>query len=152
MLLTSKLCDSRVAATRQQVQKMMSSIREIDKGVYSAFGSGDIPGVLSALAPDVHWTEVEGGPHGGVFIGPDAVLENVLMKIGSEWDDFAAVPREFVAEGETVIALGEYSGFFPSIHKYSSSPPASSLILDNLTSICRLGFAALSTGIAKFES
>ena len=45
-------------------------------------------------------------------IGPEAVLNNVFMKLGGEWDGYAAVPREFIADGATVVVLGEYSGTY----------------------------------------
>lgn len=90
----------------------MSSNLDVVRAVYKAFAVGDIPSVLAVLAPDARWTEAEGGPYGGVSIGPDAVLENVFMKIGGDWDGFAAIPSEFVAEGSTVVALGEYSGTY----------------------------------------
>jgi uncharacterized protein len=86
----------------------MSNALDSVRAAYAAFATGDVPAVLGTLAPDVHWTEAEGGPYGGVSIGPDAVLQNVFMKLGSEWQGFAAVPREFVASGDTVVALGEY--------------------------------------------
>ena len=85
---------------------------EILKALYAAFAKGDVASVLGARAPDVHWVEAEGGPYGGLSIGPKAVLENVFMKLGSEWDGYAAVPEEFVAQGDTVVALGEYSASF----------------------------------------
>jgi ketosteroid isomerase-like protein len=88
----------------------MNSNLGMVQGVYAAFAAGDVPGVLGVLTPDVRWTEAAGGPYGGVSVGPDAVLQNVFMKLGTEWDGFAAVPDQFVAEGETVIALGNYSG------------------------------------------
>jgi ketosteroid isomerase-like protein len=88
----------------------MNSSLDVVKGVYAAFAVGDVPAVLAAMAPDVHWTEAAGGPYGGVSVGPDAVLQNVFMKLGTEWDGFAAVPGRFVADGETVVALGDYSG------------------------------------------
>ncbi len=90
----------------------MSSNLDVVRSVYQAFAVGDIPAVLALFSPDVHWTEAERGPYGGVFVGPDAVLENVFMKLGGEWDGFAAVPGEFVADGSTVVALGEYSGTY----------------------------------------
>ena len=74
----------------------MSSNLDAVRSVYQAFAAGNIPAVLAALSPDIRWTEAEGGPYGGVFIGPNAVLENVFMKLGGEWDGFAAVPAEFV--------------------------------------------------------
>jgi len=100
----------------------MSQNTEIIRGVYAAFAKGDIPSVLAVLAPDVRWTEAEGGPYGGVSIGPDKVLENVFMKLGSEWDGFSAVPREFVADEGTVVALGEYNGTYKATGKSFSAP------------------------------
>ena len=90
----------------------MSQLTETVRGVYAAFAKGDIPTVLGALAPNAIWIEAEGGPYGGTFVGPNAVLENVFMKIGGEWDGYAAVPAEFVANDNTVVALGKYSGTY----------------------------------------
>jgi len=55
-------------------------------------------------------------------VGPDAVLQNVFMRLGTEWDGFAVVPREIVAEGETVVALGECSGTYKATGKRFSAP------------------------------
>jgi hypothetical protein len=74
------------------------------------------------MAPDIHWTEAEGGPYGGIFIGPDAVLQNVFVRLGAEWEGFTVVPREFVASGDTVVALGEYSGTYKATRKSFKAP------------------------------
>jgi ketosteroid isomerase-like protein len=95
---------------------------ELTRGVYAAFAAGDIPGILSIFAPDIHWTEALGGPYGGVSIGPDAVVQNVFMKIGTEWDGYQAIPREFVATGDTVVALGTYSGTYKKTGKSFTAP------------------------------
>ena len=100
----------------------MSHNLDLVRQVYEAFAVGDIPTVLGVLSPEVHWTEAEGGPYGGISIGPDAVLENVFMKLGGEWDGFAAVPREFVSDGDTVVALGEYSGTYKATGKSFKAP------------------------------
>ena len=100
----------------------MTQNTEIAKNLYAAFAEGNIPAVLGAMAADVHWTEAEGGPYGGVSIGPEAVLENVFMKLGTEWDGFAAVPREYVASNSTVVALGEYSATFKATGKSFKAP------------------------------
>jgi hypothetical protein len=85
--------------------------------LYAAFAKGDVPGVLDALDQNVSWTEAEGFPYGGTYIGPAAVLENVFMKLGAEWESFSAVPYEIVDAGEKVIALGTYSGTFRATGK-----------------------------------
>lgn len=88
----------------------MTSNKDLIRGVYAAFGVGDIAAVLSVLAPQARWTEAAGFPYAGTYVGADAVLQGVFMRIGQDWDGFAAVPSEYVAEGDTVVALGEYSG------------------------------------------
>jgi ketosteroid isomerase-like protein len=88
----------------------MSDASNEVRNLYAAFARGDVPVVLGALAPDVHWTEAEGFPHGGCYVGPDAVLQNVFVNLGAEWDRFVATPETFVTSADTVIVLGEYSG------------------------------------------
>jgi ketosteroid isomerase-like protein len=100
----------------------MSNNLDAVRSVYKAFAIGDIPAVLAVFSPEMHWTEAEGGPYGGVSIGPDGVLENVFMKLGGEWDGFAAIPSEFVADGSTVVALGEYSGTYKATGKSFKAP------------------------------
>lgn len=100
----------------------MNSNLHLAQSVYKAFAAGDVPAVLATFSPDIRWTEAEGGPYGGVSIGPDQVLANVFMKLGGEWDGFAAVPQQFVAEGDTVVALGEYSGSYKATGKSFRAP------------------------------
>jgi len=100
----------------------MSNNLDLVRGLYAAFAAGDIPAVLGVMAPDIHWTEAEGGPYGGVSIGPEAVLQDVFMKLGGEWDGYAAVPAEFVDGGDTVVVLGEYSGTYKATGKGFRAP------------------------------
>lgn len=100
----------------------MSNHLDTVRDLYAAFAVGNIPAVLDALAPGVRWTEAEGGPYGGVFVGRDAVLADVFMKLGGEWDGFSAVPSEFIADGSTVVALGEYSGTYKATGKSFKAP------------------------------
>ncbi len=89
---------------------------------YEAFSRGDVPAVLGLLASDVSWTEAEGFPYGGTYVGPEAVLQGVFMKLGTEWVGYAAVPSEFVADGDTVVALGTYSGKYKATGKSFAAP------------------------------
>jgi ketosteroid isomerase-like protein len=89
----------------------LSNLNAVQK-VYDAFAKGDIPTVLGSLSADIAWTEAEGFPYGGTYHGPKAILEGVFLRLGSEWEGFAAVPDEFVDGGDTVVALGKYSGTY----------------------------------------
>jgi uncharacterized protein len=82
------------------------------KSIYEAFAKGDIPTVLGFLDTDIAWTEAEGFPYGGTYQGPHGVLTGVFMRLGGEWDNYAAVPHEFIDGGDTVVALGKYSGTY----------------------------------------
>jgi uncharacterized protein len=90
--------------------------------LYAAFANGDVPSVLGALAPNISWTEAEGFPYGGTYIGHDALLANVFMKLGTEWDGFVAVSHELVGDGDTVVSLGEYSGRYKATGRSFKAP------------------------------
>ncbi|MBD8524284.1 nuclear transport factor 2 family protein [Pseudomarimonas arenosa] len=90
--------------------------------LYDAFAQADIAAVLAALDPAVEWTEAEGGPYGGTFIGPQAVLDNVFAKLDSEWQGFTAAPAEFISQEQTVVVLGEYSGTYKRTRKPFKAP------------------------------
>lgn len=100
----------------------MSDALQQARSIYTAFAAGDIPGVLGVLSPSIDWIEMHGGPYGGDFVGPEAVLNNVFMKIGTEWDDFAARPDRFFVEDENVVVLGEYSGTCKATGKSFRAP------------------------------
>jgi hypothetical protein len=95
---------------------------EIIKGLYQAFARGDVAGVLGAFASEIEWTEAEGFPYAGTYTGGEAILAGVFMRLATEWQGFAAVPAEFVGQGETVVALGEYSGTYRATGKSFRAP------------------------------
>ena len=109
----------------------MASNVDVIRGVYESFARGDVPGVLEVLAPNIRWTEADGFPYPGTYVGPAAVLENVFMKLGTEWDGFSAVPHEFVAQADRVVALGQYSGTYKKTGKSFSAPFAHAWTLEN---------------------
>jgi ketosteroid isomerase-like protein len=89
----------------------MSNINAV-RGPYEAFAKGDVPTVLAFLDSNIVWKEAEGFPYGGTYNGPDAVVQGVFMRLGTEWDGFAAVPAEFIDGGDTIVGLGQYSGTY----------------------------------------
>jgi ketosteroid isomerase-like protein len=90
------------------------------KNLYAAFGRGDIPAVLGAMSPDIHWHEAEGNPYmpsGEAWVGPDAILNNLFMRLGAEWDGFSVHPGTFYDAGDSVIVEVRYSGTYKASGK-----------------------------------
>jgi len=79
------------------------------RGAYEAFGRGDIPGVMSALAQSVDWRSPDVLPHGGAFKGHDGV-GSFFQGIGATWEDLHVAPAQFIDAGGEVIVLGRASG------------------------------------------
>jgi ketosteroid isomerase-like protein len=93
---------------------------DIVKGLYEAFGRGDVPAVLALMDPKIEWYQAEGNPYmpsGKPWIGPDAVLNNLFMRLGTEWDGFAVHPVAFHDAGDTVIVEARYSGTYKATGK-----------------------------------
>ena len=87
----------------------MATNKEIIESLYASFAQGDVPAVLGAMDENIEWTEADGFPLAGTYVGPQAVLEGVFMRLGEVGDEFAAVPDQIVADGDTVVALGNYT-------------------------------------------
>ncbi len=87
----------------------MATNKELIENLYECFGVGDVPAVLGAMADDIRWTEADGYPLAGTFVGPQAVLDGVFMRLGEIGDHYSVVPEQHVAEGDTVVTLGTYT-------------------------------------------
>ncbi|MCP5522123.1 MAG: nuclear transport factor 2 family protein [Verrucomicrobiales bacterium] len=92
---------------------------EIAKAVYDRFASNDIDGFLSLCSPDIRW--VVNGPASlekcRTFEGIDGVRE-FLAILNRTWRFTAFVPREFIADRDQVVVLGEEQG-----HELSTAEP-----------------------------
>jgi ketosteroid isomerase-like protein len=91
-------------------QEMVDTVR----GMYEAFGTGDVPTIIAALDPQVEWWEAENFIYAdrNPYVGPQAVLEGVFMRIANDWDGFSVSPEGILDAGETVIGHGHYSGTY----------------------------------------
>ena len=58
--------------------------------LYDDFAKGDVPAVVAVLDANVVWNEAEGNAwaDGNPYKGPDAVLNGVFARVGSEYDYF----------------------------------------------------------------
>lgn len=100
----------------------MSQNVDVIQGAYAAFARGDVPAVLGAMDPQVEWTEAEGFPYPGTFVGPDAVLQGVFVPLGTEWDGYKVEPSEILDAGDAVVGLGHYSGRYKATGKEFRAP------------------------------
>ena len=88
---------------------------QLVKNLYEAFGKGDIPTVLGAMSSDIRWHQAEGNPYmptGEAWVGPEAILKNLFMRLGGEWDGFTVHPKSFHGAGDSVIVEARYTGTF----------------------------------------
>jgi uncharacterized protein len=85
------------------------------KDLYNAFGRGDIASVLGAMSPGVRWHQAESNPYmpsGEPWVGPDAIMSNLFMRLGAEWDGFTVHTKAFHDAGDSVIVEARYSGTY----------------------------------------
>ena len=80
---------------------------DVVRETYEAVGRGDIPALLDLLTDDVEWT-FQGPsviPFAGTRRGREGVAEFFSL-VGENLDFELFEPREFVAEGDTVVVVG----------------------------------------------
>lgn len=97
----------------------MTNPRDIVRSFYDKLSTGDAPGALGLMAPDIEWTtmwhyKVDGR-------GPEKVAEGLFKPMMAEWSSFSLVPTEFIAEGETVVSLGDFTGVHGATGKTSNA-------------------------------
>ena len=50
-------------------------------------------------------------------MGPDAIVNNLFMKLAKEWDAFTVHPKSFYDAGTSVIVEGRYTGTYKATGK-----------------------------------
>ena len=86
---------------------------QVVKDAYAGFLRGDIAAVLDSLTDDVQWEGVKGTegavPQGGLRRGK-AEVATFFEQVNSTFAFDRFEPQEYVAQGDTVVAIGRYSG------------------------------------------
>ena len=93
---------------------------EILKDAYQAFHRGDVPSVLGVFDPNIEWREAEGNPYkpdGEPWVGADAIVHSLFMRLATEWDGFTVTPNEFYDAGDTVAVACRYTGVYKATGK-----------------------------------
>ncbi|MDE3244969.1 MAG: nuclear transport factor 2 family protein [Acidobacteriota bacterium] len=79
------------------------------QSIYAAFGRADVPAILAHLAPGIEWV-VAGAPtipDGRTHRGP-ADVATFFQSLDSLLQFTSFEPKEFLSDGEVVVALGSY--------------------------------------------
>ncbi|MEO7100385.1 MAG: nuclear transport factor 2 family protein [Luteolibacter sp.] len=79
---------------------------------YAASARKDVVGMILPTAPDVVWTEMEGFPCAGTWVGADQIMANVFEVLGKEWDDYRFSLEKLIDGGDHIVGVGTYSGTF----------------------------------------
>lgn len=83
------------------------SNKDIVKGAYAAFATGDLPNVLSALSEDIDWNAVEVDGLAGKRKGHDDLVE-FFGGLLTTYEPFTVTPDRFVEDGDLVIVIGHH--------------------------------------------
>ncbi|HAF12249.1 MAG TPA: ketosteroid isomerase [Blastocatellia bacterium] len=88
---------------------MSEQNKAIVEQAYNNFKTGNIEALLNLMVDDVTWTlpEMEGAPFGGKRTGRAAVAE-FFATVNTSQEPLRFEPRELIAEGDKVVALGSY--------------------------------------------
>ncbi len=82
---------------------------DLVKKFYSSFKAKDKQTYLQLCDDDIEWKVLEGMPYGGAtYIGKTAVFEKYFRQLFSNFEEFHAMPEEFLDAGEAVVVLGKY--------------------------------------------
>jgi uncharacterized protein len=82
----------------------------IAQQAYENFKQGNIQGIVDAVSDKIVWTlpEIQGVPVSGTRRGRNGVTE-FFSTLHKTQEVVSFEPRQFVAQGDTVVALGRYS-------------------------------------------
>lgn len=90
----------------------MGTNLELIRSTYEGSSEENGRKLLAVLAPDAEWTEAEGFPYAGTYVGPDAIVAGVFQRLATEWTDYRADVHTYLEDGGRVAAFGVYSGTY----------------------------------------
>lgn len=88
----------------------MKTAYELVKAHYDANDRHDMAGMIADIADDCRWTEMDGFPCAGTYIGGQAVVENVFKVLGGAFDGYAFKLERLLDAGDSAVGVGTYTG------------------------------------------
>ena len=100
----------------------MSTNLELIRRTYEGSSEDNGRNLRAVLSPDVEWTEAEGFPYAGTYVGPEALIDGVFRRLATEWNGYRADVHTYLADGDRVAAFGVYSGTYNATGKSMTAP------------------------------
>ena len=92
----------------------------IAKQAYQDFAEGNIEAVVAMMHPEVEWRDSPGVPNisgDGLFVGPEAIVQNVFGTLPEYYQDFALDAQELFGSGDKVVMVGYATGVWKETGK-----------------------------------
>jgi uncharacterized protein len=87
----------------------MRTTYELVRDHYAANDRKDLAGMLADIAEDCRWTEMDGFPCAGTYIGPQAVVEGVFKPLSAQFDNYTFTPERLLDACDNVVGVGNYT-------------------------------------------
>ncbi len=95
----------------------MGANLDLIRATYEGTSEDNGRNLVAALAPDASWTEAEGFPYAGTYVGTDAIIAGVFHRLAAEWIGYSAKVHTYLEDGDRVAAFGFYSGTYKATGK-----------------------------------
>lgn len=97
----------------------MATPTDIVRDFYQKLKAGDAAGALGLMADDIEWITMWHYKVNGR--GPAHVAGGLFKPLTDEWTTFALEPSEFIADGNTVVSLGNFTGVHGTTGKHADA-------------------------------
>ena len=95
----------------------MGANLDLIRATYEGSSEENGRNLRAVLSSDTAWTEAEGFPYAGTYVGPEAILEGVFRRLATEWTGYSADVHTYLEDGDRVAAFGVYSGVYRATGK-----------------------------------
>lgn len=87
----------------------MRSTYELVRDHYAANDRKDLPGMLADIGEDCRWTEMDGFPCAGTYVGPREIVEGVFKPLGALFEGYTFTLERLLDAGDEAVGIGNYT-------------------------------------------
>ncbi len=83
---------------------------ELIKKFYQAFKNKDMKIIKELCDENIEWNTLKGMPHGGKYVGLEAIFDDYFANMLSNFNEFHAIPQEYIESKDQITVIGRYQG------------------------------------------